>query len=314
MGKTAFIFPGQGAQYCGMGKDFFDTFPTARQVYATAGEGTGMDVARLCFTENKDLDITEYTQIAMLATEAAILKVLEEKGVRADCAAGLSLGEYGALAAAGAMDLPQMFWLIRCRGVFMQEAYPVGGAMAAVLGLDAEAIRGICEETEGTVSIANDNCPGQIVITGEARAVQAASERLTAAGARRCIPLNVSGPFHSALLEGAGRKLAAELEHIEVHKPRIPYLCNVEADYVTDASRIKELLARQVSSTVRWRETMERMLADGVDTFVEIGPGRTLAGFLRKMSRDARVFNVAKVEDLDGVLAALQGQDPGEEK
>lgn len=314
MGKTAFIFPGQGAQYCGMGKDFFDTFPTARQVYATAGEATGMDVARLCFTENKDLDITEYTQIAMLATEAAILKVLEEKGVRADCAAGLSLGEYGALAAAGAMDLPQMFWLIRCRGIFMQEACPVGGAMAAVLGLDAEAIRGICEETEGTVSIANDNCPGQIVITGEARAVQAASERLTAAGARRCIPLNVSGPFHSALLEGAGRKLAAELEHIEVHKPRIPYLCNVEADYVTDASRIKELLARQVSSTVRWRETMERMLADGVDTFVEIGPGRTLAGFLRKMSRDARVFNVAKVEDLDGVLAALQGQDPGEEK
>ena len=314
MGKIAFIFPGQGAQYCGMGKDFFDTFPTARQVYVTAGEATGMDVARLCFTENKDLDITEYTQIAMLATEAAILKVLEEKGVRADCAAGLSLGEYGALAAAGAMDLPQMFWLIRCRGVFMQEACPVGGAMAAVLGLDAEAIRGICEETEGTVSIANDNCPGQIVITGEARAVQAASERLTAAGARRCIPLNVSGPFHSALLEGAGRKLAAELEHIAVHKPRIPYLCNVEADYVTDASRIKELLARQVSSTVRWRETMERMLADGVDTFVEIGPGRTLAGFLRKMSRDARVFNVAKVEDLDGVLAALQGQDPGEEK
>ena len=314
MRKTAFIFPGQGAQYCGMGKDFFDTFPTARQVYVTAGEATGMDVARLCFTENKDLDITEYTQIAMLATEAAILKVLEEKGVRADCAAGLSLGEYGALAAAGAMDLPQMFWLIRCRGIFMQEACPVGGAMAAVLGLDAEAIRGICEETEGTVSIANDNCPGQIVITGEARAVQAASERLTAAGARRCIPLNVSGPFHSALLEGAGRKLAAELEHIEVHKPRIPYLCNVEADYVTDASRIKELLARQVSSTVRWRETMERMLADGVDTFVEIGPGRTLAGFLRKMSRDARVFNVAKVEDLDGVLAALQGQDPGEEK
>ena len=314
MGKTACIFPGQGAQYCGMGKDFFDTFPTARQVYVTAGEATGMDVARLCFTENKDLDITEYTQIAMLATEAAILKVLEEKGVRADCAAGLSLGEYGALAAAGAMDLPQMFWLIRCRGIFMQEACPVGGAMAAVLGLDAEAIRGICEETEGTVSIANDNCPGQIVITGEARAVQAASERLTAAGARRCIPLNVSGPFHSALLEGAGRKLAAELEHIAVHKPRIPYLCNVEADYVTDAYRIKELLARQVSSTVRWRETMERMLADGVDTFVEIGPGRTLAGFLRKMSRDARVFNVAKVEDLDGVLAALQGQDPGEEK
>ena len=301
MGKTAFIFPGQGAQYCGMGKDFFESFDAAKKVYATAGEAVGFDVGQLCFTENKELDITEYTQIAMLATEVAILKVLEEKGVRADCAAGLSLGEYGALAAAGVMELPQMFWLIRCRGVFMQEAYPVGGAMAAVLGLDAEAIRGICEETEGTVSIANDNCPGQIVITGEARAVQAASERLAAAGAKRCIPLNVSGPFHSALLEGAGRRLAAELEHIEVHEPRIPYICNVEADYVTDSARIKELLARQVSSTVRWRETMERMLADGVDTFVEIGPGRTLAGFLRKMSRDVRVLNVAKVEDLEAV-------------
>ncbi len=309
MGKTAFIFPGQGAQYCGMGKDFFEAFPTARSVYVTAGEAAGFDVGQLCFTENKDLDITEYTQIAMLATEVAILKVLEEKGIRADCAAGLSLGEYGALAAAGVMELPALFWLIRCRGIFMQEAYPVGGAMAAVLGLDADRIAQVCRDTNGVVSIANDNCPGQIVITGQAQAVEAACETLKAAGAKRCIPLNVSGPFHSALLEEAGRKLAEELEGITVHEPRIPYLCNVEADYVTDASRIRELLARQVSSTVRWRETMERMLADGVDTFVEIGPGRTLAGFLRKMSRDVRVFNVARVEDLDAVLEMEEGDD-----
>ena len=303
MGKTAFIFPGQGAQYCGMGKDFFQAFPTARSVYAAAGEAAGLDVGELCFTENESLDVTEYTQIAMLATEVAILKVLEEKGLRADCAAGLSLGEYGALAAAGVMELDPLFRLIRCRGIFMQEAYPVGGAMAAVLGLDADRIRQVCAGTAGVVSIANDNCPGQIVITGEAPAVEAACETLKATGAKRCVPLNVSGPFHSPLLAEAGKKLAAELEGVSVQAPRIPYICNVEADYVTDSARIKELLARQVSSTVRWRETMERMLADGVDTFVEIGPGRTLAGFLRKMSRDVKVLNVAKVEDMDAALA-----------
>lgn len=303
MGRTAFIFPGQGAQYSGMGKDFYETYDIAKKVYMTAEEATGIDVAQLCFTEDERLDVTEYTQIAMLTTEVAILKVLEQKKVRADCTAGLSLGEYGALAAAGVMELTALFRLIRCRGVFMQEAYPVGGAMCAVLGLDAETIRRICRETAGTVSIANDNCPGQIVITGEAQAVQAACEKLQESGAKRCLPLKVSGPFHSALLAGAGEKLAAELEKVSVKPPRIPYVCNVEADYVEDESAVKELLARQVSSTVRWRESMERMLADGVDTFVEIGPGRTLAGFLKKMSRDATVLNVSKVEDVDGVLS-----------
>lgn len=298
MSRTAFIFPGQGAQYCGMGKDFYESFDTARKVYITAGEAAGLDVAELCFTENDRLDITEYTQIAMLATEAAILKVMEERGFRADCAAGLSLGEYGALAAAGVMDLPRLFWLIRCRGIFMQEAYPAGGAMTAVLGLDAASVEKICSETEGIVNIANDNCPGQIVITGEESAVKAAAEKMSQAGAKRCIPLKVSGPFHSSLLAEAGTKLAAELEKVEVHTPRIPYLCNVEASYVRDSAPVRKLLALQVSSTVRWRETMERMLADGVDTFIEIGPGKTLAGFLKRMSRDVKVVNVGTVEEL----------------
>lgn len=305
MGKTAFLFPGQGAQYCGMGKDFYEQYEAAREVYRLAEKATGLDVAALCFEEDERLHITEYTQIAMLATEVAILKVLEQKGLKADCCAGLSLGEYGALAAARVMEPEDLFRLIRCRGIYMQEAYPTGGAMTAVLGLDADTIREVCQATEGIVSIANDNCPGQIVITGQEQAVEAAAEKLREAGAKRCVPLKVSGPFHSALLAGAGEKLAEKLAEVMVQDPQIPYLCNVEAAPVTDKSWVKELLAKQVCGTVRWRETMEHMLADGVDTFVEIGPGKTLAGFLRKINREATVYNVEKVEDLeklDGLL------------
>lgn len=302
MGKTAFIFPGQGAQYVGMGKEFYDNYETARKVFDLASEATGLDIAELCFTENDRLNITEYTQIAMLTCEVAILKVLEEQGVKADVCAGLSLGEYGALAAAQVMELKDLFRLIRSRGIFMQEAYPAGGAMTAVLGLDADTIRRVCGETEGIVSIANDNCPGQIVITGEEAAVQKASEKLTEAGAKRCVPLKVSGPFHSALLSGAGEKLAAELEGVKVKDPIIPYFCNVEAVPVTEASRVKELLAKQVSGTVRWRESMLRMLADGVDTFIEIGPGKTLTGFLRKTDKEAKVMNIETVADMQKVL------------
>ena len=299
MGKTAFMFPGQGAQYVGMGKDFYDAVPVSREVFDLAGKASGLNVAALCFEENEKINITEYTQIAMLAAEVAILRAVEEKGIKADVTAGLSLGEYGALAASGVMSDEDVFRIIRKRGIYMQEAVPTGGAMTAVLGLDAEVIEKICAETEGIVSIANYNCPGQIVITGQETSVAEAAQKLSEAGAKRCVPLKVSGPFHSQMLSGAGEKLGEALKGVEIREIRIPYIANVTADYVTDKGQVKDLLTKQVSSSVRWQQTIERMIADGVDTFIEIGPGKTLSGFMRKISRNVKTFNIEKLEDLE---------------
>ncbi len=299
MGKIAFMFPGQGAQYVGMGKDFYEQIPVCREMFELAGKASGLDVAALCFEENEQINITEYTQIAMLAVEVAMLKAIEEKGLKPDVTGGLSLGEYGALVASGVMSPEDVFKIVRKRGIYMQEAVPNGGAMVAVLGLDTAVIEQVCEEAEGCVTIANYNCPGQIVITGEEGAAQAAVEKLTAAGAKRCVPLKVSGPFHSPMLAGAGEKLAQELSHVEIRDIQIPYIANVTADYVTDQAQVKPLLEKQVSSSVKWQQTIERMIADGVDTFVEIGPGKTLSGFMRKINKDMKVINIEKVEDLE---------------
>lgn len=300
MAKRVFMFPGQGSQYIGMGKDFYDNFQTAKQVYEAASETAKLDVAKLCFEDDGSgrLNQTAYTQIAMLTTEAAILAVLNEQGVTADAAAGLSLGEYGAILAAQVMAPEDVFALIKKRGVYMQNAVPTGGAMAAVLGLDAETIREVCEDTFGEVFVANYNCPGQTVITGEAGAVDRASAACKEAGAKRVIPLKVSGPFHSPLLQEAGQKLAKALEKTAIAEPKIGYLSNVTADYVTEPEKIRSLLALQVCHPVCWQQTVERLIADGADEFVEIGPGKSLTGFLRKINRDVTSVSIDKLEDM----------------
>ncbi|MBO5372756.1 MAG: ACP S-malonyltransferase [Lachnospiraceae bacterium] len=299
MGKLVFMFPGQGSQYIGMGKEFYENIPVCKEVFDLASEASGLDVAKICFEENEQIHITEYTQIAMLATEAAIYAALKEKGFTPDVTAGLSLGEYGALIASGVMSMKDAFAVIRKRGIYMQNAVPTGGAMSAVLGLDAAAIEKICEETEGIVSIANYNCPGQIVITGEAAAVEAAGEALKAAGAKRVVPLKVSGPFHSQMLVHAGEQLGEALQDVAIAEEFIPYVANVTADYVTNAADVKPLLEKQVASSVRWQQTIEKLIADGADTFVEIGPGKTLSGFMRKINRDVTVYNIDKMEDFE---------------
>ena len=301
MSKIAFVFPGQGAQYTGMAKDFYEKFPVSREVFEKASKVSGLDIKTLCFEENENLNITEYTQIAMLTAEIAILRAVEEAGIHSQVNAGLSLGEYGALAASGVMREEDAFAIVRKRGILMQEAYPTGGAMSAILGIDAELIEKICEETPGIVSIANYNCPGQIVITGEETAVLTAGEALKAAGARRVIPLKVSGPFHCELLKEAGKKLGEELEKIEIQTIAIPYVTNVTAQYVTESDQIKDLLVKQVSSSVRWQQCVEQMINDGVDTFIEIGPGKTLTGFIKKINRNVKALHIEKIEDLEAV-------------
>ncbi len=299
MGKTAIIFPGQGAQYVGMAKDFYDAFEDSRQVFDTADEVLDIDLKRICFEENEDINKTEFTQPAMVAAEVAIYEHLKNMGVSADVFAGLSLGEYSALTACKAMSLTDAIRTVRQRGILMQNEVPLGqGAMAAVIAMDAEKIAEICENTPGNVQIANYNCPGQIVISGETEALDRAVETLQAAGAKRVIKLNVSGPFHSKMLIPAGEKLYTYLQDVTVKEGFLPYVCNADARYVTDASEVKELLKRQVYSSVRWQQSIETMIADGVDCFIEAGPGKTLSGFMKKINRDVTCINIATVEDL----------------
>lgn len=304
----AFVFPGQGSQFAGMGKDLAENFPAARRVFEEADEALGFDLARLCFEgPEEDLKLTANTQPAILTVSIAALRALEsETGISPDCAAGHSLGEYSALVCAGALDFADAVRTVRRRGIFMQEAVPVGvGAMAAVMGLEGEPLEEVCRAAaQGEiVSPANFNSPGQVVIAGHAGAVERAIALAREKGAKRALPLPVSAPFHCALMEPAGERLAGVLEGIEVKPLRIPVVTNVEAAPNGDSSRIRDLLVRQVSAPVRWEESVAAMAAMGVELFVEIGPGKVLAGLIKRIAKTIPVQNVEDTASLK-VLSA----------
>ena len=303
--KTAFLFPGQGAQKCGMGESFAKYDEAAKKVYENASRLLDLDMEELVFTENKKLDMTEYTQAAMVTTGIAMLKVIEKTALKADVCAGLSLGEYEALYLAGAISEEDAIVLARHRGKLMQEAVPLGvGTMAAVLNLDAAVIEDCLKDIEN-VWIANYNCPGQIVISGTVAAVEKAGEKLKEAGAKRVLPLNVSVPFHSGLLKPAGDKLYEYLKNVEIKKPTIPYVANYTAEFVYDDKDIKELLRKQVFGSVRFEQSIRNMLKEGVDTFIEIGPGKVLGGFVKKIDKEAKVYSIETVEDMNNVIKEL---------
>ena len=305
--KLGFLYAGQGSQHAGMGADLYEAFSAFRAVYDHAE--VDFDLKKVTF-EDPDgiINQTRYTQPCMVAFAAGMTAVLREKGITPAVAAGLSLGEYSALHAAGVFDAATAIRLVAFRGKAMEEAAAGReSAMMAVLNLDRSPLQDACDAASdlGCVVIANYNCPGQIVITGLAEAVAEASEKLKAAGGRRVIPLNVSGPFHSAMLATAGKELGKVLEGVTLHELKIPYVTNVTAEYVEDPAETKALLEKQISSSVRWQQSVENMIRQGVDTFIEIGPGRTLAGFMRKIDRNVKVYNIQTVEDAEKVCQEL---------
>jgi len=309
LSQVAFLFPGQGSQYPGMGRELAENFEVARHVFDVADSALGFSISQLCFEGSaEELQLTANTQPAILAVSAAAAAVLHEKGIHQDFVAGHSLGEYSALVAAGSLSLGDAVRLARKRGRYMQEAVPVGqGAMAAVLGLDSVAVEQVCRDAaEGdVVSPANLNSPNQVVIAGSAGAVGRAIELAKERGAKRAIMLNVSAPFHSALMRPAQEKLSVDLDAAEVADPRVPLINNVDAEAVNSASLIREGLKRQVTAPVRWEESMRHLRAEGVEIFVEVGPGKVLSGLLRQIDRTVECLRVEDVATVNEVVARL---------
>lgn len=312
MSKVAFVFPGQGSQTVGMCKAFYDEYAVARRVFEEADEALGFSITKMCFEgPESDLRLTYNTQPAILTASTACAAVLKEKGIACDVAAGHSLGEYSALVNTGALAFADAVRIVRKRGQFMQDAVPVGeGSMAAVLGLESDKIVEICQavEDEGgeAVQAVNFNCPGQVVIAGAVNAVNKAVEALKAAGAKRAVLLPVSAPFHSSLMQPASERLAEVLAPIEIKDITIPVVANVTAKEVTSGAEIKELLVKQAARPVLWETSVRNMVADGVDTFVEVGPGKVLTGFTKKIAKGLPALNIEDPASLEKVLAHFE--------
>ena len=307
-----FIFPGQGSQVVGMCKDVCNSFPVAKKTFMEADEALGFSISKMCFEgPEDDLRLTYNTQPAILTVSVALTRVLAEQGIKPEIVAGHSLGEYSALVAAEAMDFMDAVRVVRKRGQFMQEAVPVGqGSMAAIMGLEDEQIIAICNQVEqdgGIVQAVNFNCPGQVVIAGETASVDKAVELLKAAGARRAVLLPVSAPFHSTLMKPAGERLKEVLDGITIKNAIIPVVANVTADKVQDASEIKRLLVEQAAKPVRWVESIEKMQAENVSVFAEVGPGKVLTGFSKKIAKTIPVVNVEDLVSLEKTLEHFKG-------
>lgn len=310
MANIAFVFPGQGAQTTGMSRDFYEQFDVSKKIFNDASESLGYDMAGLIFDQNRapDLNITENTQPAILTATCAALAALMEKGIYPDYAAGLSLGEYSAHVCAGSISFGDAVSLVRKRGKFMQDAVPVGvGTMAAIIGLDKEKIIEACiiASDIGVVEPANFNCPGQIVISGNVEAVEKACEICKSYGAKRAVLLPVSAPFHSSLLKKAQDQLTTELDLLSFQDMKCKVISNVTAEVIEDKADIKTLLIKQVTNAVRWWDSMEFLIKNGVDTFIEIGPGKTLTGFLKKINSDVKSYNISTVDELNNTVNAL---------
>ncbi len=311
--KTAFVFPGQGSQKVGMLKDLYEAYPIVRERFAQADEALGYSISQLCF-EGPDTELvkTANTQPAILTASVACYEILKEKGFTPDIVGGHSLGEYSALVAAGVLDFKDAVYVVHKRGEYMQEAVPLGeGAMAAILALPREEVVRICGElndTVGSVQAVNFNCPGQIVIAGATKAVEVAAEKMKEAGAKRAVMLPVSAPFHSRLMEPAAKRLQEELDKIEVKDAQIPVVANISGEILKDGATIKEALVTQAAAPVLWEDCVATMVDFGVTRFVEVGPGKVLTGFTKKINKAMELANVEDEASLAAAIAFLQGE------